>query len=76
MIKEGTKVLRVKHGDVLVIKRKPDMTMEDMDRMVEQIEMSVQGPGRVCCIFVDRLSDVRKLTEAQMNQHGWARMRK
>lgn len=72
MVKVKTKSIHVKNGDVLVIRRM-GMTTDQMNHMVKKIESSIQGPGKICCIFVDQLSDIKKLSNEQMERYGWTK---
>lgn len=64
------KLLRVKDGDVLAVK---DSTVEGQDRFEFVQKMGAVTNAHVLVLFVKKLSDIRHLSEAQMNNAGWYR---
>ena len=71
--KREAKVLRLMDGDVIVVKRYPDTTEDDMKRITDVLQNALQTQGAVYCIFVNRMSDIKVLTEQQMKNYGWIR---
>ena len=68
------KRMRPENGDIILVKRWPNMTDDDQKRIIEVIKNrlnpSLEG---VVCIFVDSLGDVRLLDEKVMGNLGWFR---
>ena len=64
------KRLRLIDGDVLVIKE-PHEDEEYRKSVVERVDSTVNKD--VLVVFVTRLSDIKLLTEQQMNNIGWYR---
>lgn len=69
--RKDVKHLMVKNGDVFVLRKFAGLTTDLVDQVVESI-------GRVglqdsIVVVVPRLSDMKTLSEEQMNAHGWFR---
>jgi hypothetical protein len=69
------KMLRLKDGDVLLVKEDliPESTSEEeADARAELVEKLARiSNARVLVIFVEKLSDIRFLSEKVMNNAGW-----
>lgn len=69
--RKDVKHLMVKNGDVFVLRKFDGLTTDLVDQVVESI-------GRVglkdsIVVVVPKLSDMKTLSEEQMNAHGWFR---
>ncbi len=69
--RKNVKHLMVKNGDVFVLRKFDGLTTDLVDQVVESI-------GRVglkdsIVVVVPKLSDMKTLSEEQMNAHGWFR---
>ncbi|MHC4412777.1 MAG: hypothetical protein ACYSW6_07375 [Planctomycetota bacterium] len=69
------KMLRLKDGDVLLVKEDliPESTSEEeADARAKLVEKLARiSNARVLVIFVEKLSDIRFLSEKVMNNAGW-----
>ena len=69
--RKDVKHMMVKNGDVFVLRQFAGLTTDMVDQVVESI-------GRVglkdsIVVVVPRISDMKTLSEEQMNAHGWFR---
>lgn len=69
--RKDVKHMMVKNGDVFVLRKFDGLTTDLVDQVVESV-------GRVglkdsIVVVVSKLSDMKTLSEEQMNAHGWFR---
>lgn len=67
--RKNVKHLMVKNGDVFVLRQFDGLTTDLVDRIVESIGRV--GLNDSIVVVVQKLSDLRTLSEEQMNAHGW-----
>jgi hypothetical protein len=75
---KGTKIfdfkgLRPRDGDVLIIKKWPGFTREDHELIIEALNQNIKA--NIITLFANSLSDVKLLSERQLNAVGLQRIK-
>jgi len=69
--KRDMKKLDIKNGDVMVVKRFKGLTAQAIEWLADELDKKGFGECIVC--VVDKMSDIKALDEATMNNYGWFR---
>ena len=69
--KRDMKKLGIENGDVMVVKRFKGLTVQTIEWLADELDK--KGFGECIVVVVDKMSDVKSLDEATMNNYGWFR---
>lgn len=69
--KRDMKKLGIKNGDVMVVKRFKGLSEQTIEWLANELDK--KGFSECIVVVVDRMSDVKALDEATMNNYGWFR---
>lgn len=72
---ERVRVLRVRDGDIIVIRKWQSFSDDDHDKIIRALKDKLKGSSGVVALFVDSFGDIRTLPEEKMNKLGWYRLR-
>lgn len=70
---ETIRVMRVKNGDIIVVRKWPGFTDGDREKLSSALSRRLKNLTGVTLLFVGSFSDIRILNTEQMEKIGWVR---